>query len=128
MGSGLSAKRKVAVCETVSRINLDVGANMKTVVCETQISDADSSGCDEDIPPDQMQPEQNFEQRRAIKLKGLIEENLETGNSMSPNEAIQYLMCAERASKAYGYQRHINECMANLEIYPKRNDFNSKVH
>ncbi len=95
-------------------------------MCKTQISDADSSGSDEDFQEDQ--PELDFESKRAMKLKGLIEENLESGNAMTSNEAIQYLLCAERASKAYGYQRHVDQCMANLDIYPKENNFNRRKH
>jgi hypothetical protein len=128
MGSGLSAKRK-AVCKKDSDMSLDLSVKEKIIVFKKELSDADSSDCDEDIREDHpVQPEPDFEQRRAMKLKGLIEENLETGKPMSPNQAIQYLIAAERASKAYGYQRHIDECMANLDIFPKENNFNRKEH
>jgi hypothetical protein len=127
MGSGFSAKRKLSVCKTESGNCSNSSEEGKENMCKTQISDADSSGSsDEDFQEDQ--PEPDFEQKRAMKLKGFIEENLEPGNPMTSNEAIQYLLSAERTSKAYGYQRHVDQCMANLDIYPEGNDFNRGKH
>ena len=128
MGSGLSAKRKKIVCKEAG-IDSESNVKDKIAVCKTQSSDGDSSDCDEDTQEvEPVQHEPDYEQRRAIKLRSLIEENLELGHPMSSKEAIQFLIGAERASRAYGYQRHIDECKANLDIYPREDDFNRKEH
>ena len=105
MGSGLSG-RKVAVASQNAKDNSKTSADN---------SDSDSDLCNDDAI-DFADADDDFEEKRATKLRNMIAEGLEPGKPLSSAEAKLYLSKADLSSQQYGYRRHIEECMASLEI------------
>ena len=110
MGSGSSNSRK-----TLKNVN---------VRCKDESSDSEPGSSDifsnegtHDLP--------DFEQKRANKMKSMIEESSGSGKAITPHEARLYLADADRSSKVFGYRRHIDGCMARLEI--SENDIDSQT-
>jgi hypothetical protein len=56
------------------------------------------------------------EEIRIKKLRGLIEDDFESATAISSNDVRVFLAKADHASQTYGYRRHIDECLANLDI------------